>query len=594
MNILGISCYFHDASAALLRDGELIAAAEEERFTRKKHDYEFPQNAIDFCLKIGGIASPDLDCVVFFEKPFIKFERLILSTMQTFPKSHRVFREAMVSWLGDKLWIKHLIQKKLNVPASKVFFSEHHLSHAASAFFCSPFDEAAILTVDGVGEWTTASLGIGKGTEIKLLKEIRFPHSLGLLYSAFTAFLGFEVNEGEYKVMGMAPFGKPRYVDKVRKLIRTSKDGSFELDMDYFCFHYSTDTTFNGKFVDLFGAPRDPKALFFTPSSGYPSYFGKKPNNYDVLGKENQHYADVAASIQAVTEEVMLNLAESAYKETGLKHLCMAGGVALNSVANGKILKETPFEQLYIQPSAGDGGGAIGAALYAYHMVLGKPRRFVMQHAYWGEEHGPGKTEAFLKEAGIPYRRIENEEKFIEYVVDRIKEGKVIGWSQGRFEWGPRALGNRSILADPRRADMKDIVNTKIKFREPFRPFAPSVLAEKTDDFFVLPEPTQHYPARFMLYVVDVKEDKREIIPAITHVDGTGRLQTVRKDVSPKYYRLIETFGEATGVPLVLNTSFNLKGEPIVNTPREAFNTFSQSGMDVLALGQYIVEKSEL
>jgi carbamoyltransferase len=592
MDILGISCYFHDASAALLRDGELIAAAEEERFTRKKHDYEFPQHAIDFCLKTGAINSSDLDYVVFFEKPFIKFERLILSSMQTFPKSHRVFREAMVSWLGDKLWIKHLIQKKLNVPASKIFFSEHHLSHASSAFFCSPFDEAAILTVDGVGEWTTASLGIGKGTEIKLLKEIRFPHSLGLLYSAFTAFLGFEVNEGEYKVMGMAPFGKPRYVDKVRKLITTHRDGGFELDMDYFSFHYSTDNTFNGKFVELFGTPRDPKAHFFTPTSGYPSYFGEKPNNYEELGKENQHYADIAASIQAVTEEVMLNLAHCAYKETGLKHLCMAGGVALNSVANGKILKETPFEELYIQPSAGDGGGAVGAALYGYHMVLGKPRRFVMEHAYWGEEYGPEETETFLKKAGIPYRHIEDEEKLIAYVVDRLQDGKVIGWSQGRFEWGPRALGNRSILADPRRADMKDIVNTKIKFREPFRPFAPSVLAEKTDKFFVLPEAGRHYPARFMLYVVDVKEDKREIIPAITHVDGTGRLQTVRKDMSPKYYRLIETFGEATGVPLLLNTSFNLKGEPIVNTPSEAFHTFSQSGMDVLALGQYIVEKT--
>jgi carbamoyltransferase len=592
MDILGISCYFHDASAALLRDGHLIAAAEEERFTRKKHDYEFPQNAINFCLKLGGIDSLDLDYVVFFEKPFIKFERLILSSMQTFPRSHKVFREAMVSWLGDKLWIKHLIQKKLGVPASKIFFSEHHLSHAASAFFCSPFEEAAILTIDGVGEWTTASLGVGRGTNIKLLKEIRFPHSLGLLYSAFTAFLGFEVNEGEYKVMGMAPFGKPRYVDKVRKLVRTNRDGSFELDMDYFCFHYSTDTTFNGKFVELFGVPRDPKALFFTPSSGYPSYFGEKPNNFEKLGKENQHYADIAASIQAVTEEVMLNLAENAYKDTGLKHLCMAGGVALNSVANGKILKQTPFEELYIQPSAGDGGGAIGAALYGYHAILGKPRQFVMEHAYWGEEHGPGETEKFLREAGIPYCRIEDEEKLIEYIVDRLQEGKVIGWSQGRFEWGPRALGNRSIIADPRRADMKDIVNTKIKFREPFRPFAPSVLSEKTDEFFGLPESARHYPARFMLYVVDVKEDKREIIPAITHVDGTGRLQTVRKDVSPKYYRLIETFGEATGVPLVLNTSFNLKGEPIVNTPKEAFNTFSHSGMDVLAFGQYVIEKT--
>ena len=592
MNILGISCYFHDASAALLRDGQLLAAAEEERFTRKKHDYEFPQNAIDFCLKIGGLKSSELDYVVFFEKPFVKFERLILSSMQTFPRSHRIFREAMVTWLGDKLWIRHLIQKRLGLPTSKIFFSEHHLSHAASAFFCSPFEEAAILTVDGVGEWTTASLGIGKGTEIKILKEIRFPHSLGLLYSAFTAFLGFEVNEGEYKVMGMAPFGKPRYVDKVKKLIKSSRDGGFELDMDYFSFHYSTEDTYNGKFVDLFGSPRDPKTLFFTASSGYPSYFGDKPNNYEQLSKENQHYADIAASIQAVTEEVMLHLAQNAYRETGLKRLCMAGGVALNSVANGKILKETDFEELYIQPSAGDGGGAIGAALYGYHTVLGKPRQFIMEHAYWGEKHGPGKIEAFLKDGGIPYRHIEDEGKLLTYVVDRLQDGKVIGWSQGRFEWGPRALGNRSIIADPRRADMKDIVNTKIKFREPFRPFAPSVLAEKSEHFFALPEAARHYPARFMLYVVDVKEDKREIIPAITHVDGTGRLQTVRKDMSPKYYRLIETFGEATGVPLVLNTSFNLKGEPIVNTPKEAFHTFSQSGMDVLVLGNYIIEKT--
>ncbi|MBI2183318.1 MAG: carbamoyltransferase [Deltaproteobacteria bacterium] len=597
----------HDASAALLRDGELIAAAEEERFTRKKHDYEFPQNAIDFCLGVGGLKAADLDYVVFFEKPFIKFERLLLSSMQTFPRSHKVFREAMITWLGDKLWIKTLIQKRLGVPATKILFSEHHLSHAASAFFCSGFDQAAIMTVDGVGEWTTASIGIGRGTEIKLLKEIRFPHSLGLLYSAFTAFLGFEVNEGEYKVMGMAPFGTPKYMDKVYKLIRIAKDASFELDMDYFSFHHSPDQTFNGKFVDLFGSPRDPKALFFTPDTGYPSYFGDKPSNYDQLGKENQHYADIdqlgkenqhyadiAASIQRVTEEILVGIARQVQKETGLKKLCMAGGVALNSVANGRILNETGFEEIYIQPSAGDGGGSVGAALYAYHTVLGKPRKFVMEHAYWGQENSPCVIEGFLKENGIPYERLEREEKLIERVVDNLQNGKVVGWSQGRFEWGPRALGSRSILADPRRADMKDIVNVKIKFREPFRPFAPSVLAERTEEYFDLPNAAKHYPARFMLYVVDVKPEKREIIPAITHVDGTGRLQTVRKEYNPRYYRLIETFGQATGVPIVLNTSFNLKGEPIVNTPKEAFNTFSKSGMDTLVLGNYVIEKSAL
>ncbi|HEX9442664.1 MAG TPA: carbamoyltransferase N-terminal domain-containing protein, partial [Candidatus Binatia bacterium] len=465
MNILGISCYFHDAAAALLQGGVLIAAAEEERFTRKKHDYEFPERAIDFCLKTGGIRAADLDYVVFFEKPLLKFERLILSSMQTFPRSHRVFRDAMITWLGDKLWIKHLIQKKLGAPPSKILFSEHHLSHAASSFFCSPFEEAAILTVDGVGEWTTASFGVGKGTDIKLLKEIRFPHSVGLLYSAFTAFLGFEVNEGEYKVMGMAPFGAPRYVDKVHKLIRLGGDGGFELDMDYFSFHCSPDQTFNGKFVELFGPPRDPSSHFFTPSSGYPSYFGDRPQNFAELGKQNQYYADVAASIQAVTEEIIVKMARYVHQETGLKRLCMAGGVALNSVANGKILRETPFEEIYIQPAAGDGGGAVGAALYAYHAVLGKPRNFVMRHAYWGAENLPGDIESFLKENGIRYERLENEEKLLERVVDRLEEGRVVGWSQGRFEWGPRALGNRSILADPRRADMKDLVNVKIKFR---------------------------------------------------------------------------------------------------------------------------------
>ncbi|HEV8722654.1 MAG TPA: carbamoyltransferase [Candidatus Binatia bacterium] len=591
MNILGISCYFHDASAALIRDGRLIAAAEEERFTRKKHDYDFPQSAIDFCLRTGAINSCDLDYVVFFEKPFVKFERLILSSLQSFPRSRRLFAEAMITWLGDKLWIKQLIQKRLGVSPSHILFSEHHLSHAASSFFCSPFEEAAILTVDGVGEWTTASLGVGKGKDIKLLREIRFPHSLGLLYSAFTAFLGFEVNEGEYKVMGMAPFGKPRYVDKVNKLIHMNSDGSFELDMDYFCFHHSTEKTFSRKFEELFGVSRDPKALFFTPSSGYPSYFGDKPGNYNELAKENEYYADLAASIQAVTEEVLLKLAQTACQETGLTKLCMAGGVALNSVANGRIIRETAVEELYVQPSAGDGGAAIGAALYAYHSILGKPRDFVLEHAYWGEENSLEEIEGFLKRTGIRYECFGDEDKLIERVVDSIQSGKVIGWSQGKFEWGPRALGNRSIIADPRRREMKDIVNVKIKFREPFRPFAPSILAEETEKYFALSHATKHYPARFMLYVVDVKEEKRDILPAITHVDGTGRLQTVSKEFNPRYYKLIETFGQATGVPVLLNTSFNLKGEPIVNKPHEAFNTFIKSGMDVLVMGDYVVEK---
>ena len=591
MFILGVSCFYHDAAAAILMDGRLIAAAEEERFSRKKHDFGFPINAVEFCLRTAGITADDLDYVVFYEKPFVKFERILMTAFQTFPKSWKVFREAMVTWLLDKLWVKGILKDKVNVSSEKVLFAEHHLSHAASAFLCSPFDEAAILTIDGVGEWTTTTMGKGVGTDITVIKEVHFPHSLGLLYSAFTAFLGFEVNEGEYKVMGMAPYGQPKYLEKVHRLIELYCDGSFELDMDYFCYHYSTEKTYNSKFTYLFGTPRDPKSNFFTPSTGYPSYFGEKPQNYDEAGRENQYYADIAASIQAVTEEAVLKMANCLHEETRSTRLCMAGGVALNSVANGKILKDTPFEELYIHPAAGDGGGAVGAALYAYHCLLGKPREFIMEHAFWGEDYGEDKIKSFLEGNGTSYEYVEDDEILFDRMVDHLQDGKVIGWFQGRFEWGPRALGNRSILADPRKAEMKDIVNTKIKFREPFRPFAPSVLVERTEEFFDLPQADKHYPARFMLYVVDVKEDKRDVIPAITHVDGSGRLQTVVKETNPRYYRLIEKFGQATGVPLVLNTSFNLKGEPIVNTPQDAFNTFMSSGMDVLILDRFVIEK---
>ncbi len=591
MNILGISCYFHDAAAALLRDGTIVAAAEEERFTRKKHDYDFPTHAIDFCLRTGRIRGEELDLVVFFEKPFLKFDRILRTTLQTFPRSRRVFQESMSAWLTDKLWVKNHIRRALGVPDARIVFSDHHLSHAASAFLCSPFDSAAILTIDGVGEWATATYGVGHGTDIQILAEIHFPHSIGLLYSAFTAFLGFEVNEGEYKVMGMAPFGTPRYVDRVWKLIQQEADGSFRLDMDYFSFHYSTHATYNQKFVDLFGPPRNPQAHFFTPSSGFPAYFGAKPADYDTLAGQNQRYADIAASIQVVTEEVILKMATHVHRETRLRNLCLAGGVALNSVANGRILRETPFEELFIQPASGDSGGAVGAALFGYHMVLGKPRQFIMRHAYWGEAHDPADVDAFLRTENIPHTRIDDDDKLIARVVDSLQAGKVIGWFQGRFEWGPRALGNRSILADPRNPAMKDIVNTKIKFREPFRPFAPSVLVERAEDFFHLAEPWRHYPARFMLYVVDVKADQQERIPATTHVDGTARLQTVDAEVAPRYHRLIEQFGKATGVPILLNTSFNLKGEPIVNTPSEAFSTFSRSGIDVLVLNNHLIEK---
>src|SRR5438309_5512712 len=387
MQILGISCYYHDAAAVLLRDGLLIAAAEEERFSRIKHDYGFPHQAIRFCLEKGEIQGSDLDYVVFFEKPFRKFDRILMSVLQTYPQSWKVFRESMITWMLDKLWVGDVIESELGVSKDRILFSDHHLSHAASAFLCSAFQEAAILTVDGVGEWTTATWGKGRANEIQLTHQLEFPHSLGLLYSAFTAFLGFEVNEGEYKVMGMAPYGEPRYTEKVWKLIHQNADGSFYLDMDYFSFHHSTDRTFNRRFMELFGDPRPPGMPFFTEQSGYPRYFGEKPSNYHELCSLNQHYADLAASIQRVTEDVLIRIANCLHQQTGLKRLCIAGGVGLNSVANSRIFRETPFEELFIQPAAGDGGGALGAALWAYHSLLGQPRTFRMEHAYWGRAY---------------------------------------------------------------------------------------------------------------------------------------------------------------------------------------------------------------
>jgi carbamoyltransferase len=592
MYVLGISCFYHDAAAALLRDGQLVAAVQEERFSRVKHDPEFPKHAIAFCLERAGITAQDLDYVVFYEKPFVKFERLLLSIGSTFPRSLRVFREAMPQWMGEKLWVRGIIREKLGVPLDRILFTDHHVSHAASAFFCSPFTDAAILTADGVGEWTTT--GIGRGTaswnggenRLAIEEEIRFPHSLGLLYSAFTAWLGFEVNEGEYKVMGMAPFGQPRHVDKVEKVITVGADGTFAMDMSYFTYHFHARKAFSRKFETLFGAPRDPKARFVTRET---STFDDPVPPTEAELDANQYYADVAASLQKVLENAMIALARRAHRATGLTKLCIAGGVGLNSVANYKILRETPFEELYIQPAAGDAGGALGAALYAYHVLLGKPRAFVMEHAYWGAEYGDGQIVDWLRAQGLKAETHDDDEKFLGRVVEGLAAGKVVGWYQGPFEWGPRALGNRSILGDPRRADMKDIINIKIKFREPFRPFAPSILMERAEEYFDLAGASAHYPARFMLYVAPVKKPTH--IPAVTHVDGTGRLQTVQRETSPRYYRLIELFGEATGVPVIINTSFNLKGEPIVTTPANAFSTFSKSGMDWLVLGRHLITK---
>jgi carbamoyltransferase len=592
MYILGISCFYHDSAVALLRDGELVAAAMEERFSRKKHDNGFPALAIDFCLRKAGITADMLDYVVFYEKPFVKFERILLTALGTYPRSRDVWREAMYDWLPEKLWVKTRLQNHLRIDADKVLFCDHHMSHAASAFYASPFDEAAVMTVDGVGEWTTTTLGRatanwdGKGeNKITLFEEERFPHSVGLLYSAFTAFLGFQVNEGEYKVMGMAPYGQPRFVDKIHKLIEIGSDGSFRLNMDYFAFHHSATQTYNRRFNDLFGEERAPSDDFFTMATN------PERSTEQKAMAANQYYADVAASIQAVTEEILLKMACKLYQETGLKKLVMAGGVALNSVANFKILEQTPFEEIYIQPAAGDDGGALGAALWVYHSVLKQPRKMVMKDCYWGEEYSEEQIRGFLEKSGIRYTYEPDDTKLIGQVVDSLTQGQVVGWFQGRFEWGPRALGNRSILADPRRNEMKHIVNTKIKYREPFRPFAPVVLAERVTEFFEYPEAASHYPPRFMLMVAPVKSEKQAVIPATTHEGGTGRLQTIDRETNRRYYDVIKTFGEATGVPVLLNTSFNLRGEPIVSTPANAWNTFSKSGLDMLVLGSFMVRK---
>ncbi|MEW6040570.1 MAG: carbamoyltransferase [Elusimicrobiota bacterium] len=588
MYLLGISCYYHDSACVLLKDGQLIAAAEEERFSRKKHDFGFPHLALKFCLKEAQISGQDLDYVVFYEKPFLKFERIIMSFLQTYPESLKFFREAMISWTSQKFWIKDTICSELGISPHKIFFTEHHISHAASSFLSSPFEEAAILTVDGVGEFATQTLGVGRGNKIDIISEQKFPHSVGLLYSAFTAFLGFEVNEGEYKVMGMAPYGEPKYLDKIYKTLRHNNDGSLYLDMSYFSHHYHTERTYTPKLEELFGPSRDPKTRFVTSNT---SLYDNKiiPTEEEI--NRNQYYADIAASIQRVTEELLVSMAKYLYSVTKLKKICIAGGVGLNCVANYKILKETSFDELYLQPACGDSGGALGAALYFYYTVLNNRRNFILSHAYWGKAYTQENIGEFLKKNNIKYETLENEDKLLVRVVEYLIQGKVIGWFQGKFEWGPRALGNRSIIADPRRLEMKDILNIKIKFREPYMPFAPSILSENVSEYFEIQEPDKCYPLRFMLLAMPVRKNKRDSAPATTHFDGTSRIQAVHKDANPLYYALIKKFNGATGIPLILNTSFNLRGEPIVNTPENAFKTFRNSGMDVLVLGNNIVLK---
>ena len=592
MNILGISCYYHDAAAALLQAGNVTAAAEEERFSRVKHDPRFPLGAIHFCLQQGSISAADLDFIVFYEKPFTKFERVMSTAVSAFPGASNLFQEATLAWLKEKLWIRDHICEQLNVNAEKVLFVEHHLAHAASAFFCSPFREAAILTVDGVGEWASATMGVasadwnGAGkNSIRLTHEMRFPHSLGLLYSVFTAFLGFEVNEGEYKVMGMAAYGRPRYLDRVHRVAHLADDGSVWLDMSYFGYVQSTRSSFNSRFVALFGEPRRAESPFLL--AGMPGAAQATPSELD----RNQFCADVASSIQAFTEETLLRMARHLRRTTGLDSLCIAGGVALNSVAIGKLVQESGFQHVFVQPAAGDAGGALGCALYCWHVLLQQRRQFVLEHAYLGAAGSEVAAGDFLNGSGIAHREYSDLDRLACDVASELAAGKVVGLFQGRSEWGPRALGNRSILADPRNPAMKDIVNRKIKFREPFRPFAPVVLESCAHELFdVPPGVLLQYPARFMLMVLPWKENCGSALPAVNHC-GTGRLQTLRCEWNPRYYALLEHFRRQTGMPVLLNTSFNLRNEPIVCTPADAWKTFSNSGLDVLVLDNFLVRK---
>jgi len=562
-HVLGISCFYHDAAAALLKDGQIVAACQEERLSRKKHDSGFPARAIRYVLKEAGIAPEQLDAVGFYDKPLLKFERILSTYVATFPRSFGSFRTAMPLWLHEKLWVPSIIRKELKPYKGPILFAEHHMSHAASAFLPSPFEEAAILTVDGVGEWATASFGRGRGGDIQLFKEIRFPHSLGLLYSAFTYYLGFKVNSAEYKVMGLAPYGKPVHFDRIMKeMVHLNDDGSFKLNMKYFSYDYGLRMT-NEAFDDFFSGPP------------------RKPETWMA-----EREFDIAASVQKVCEEVVLQMVRYIHKETGLQNLCMAGGVALNCVANGRVIRETPMKNLFVQPAAGDAGGAVGVAHYLYNTIDKKPRGPAWTHAYLGPEFTDAQIAQYLDGAGAKYRTLADRE-LVEQTAELLAKGNVVGWFQGRMEFGPRALGGRSILADPRDAKMRDTLNMKIKFREGFRPFAPSVLADKAKEWFEI-----DCESPYMLLVAQVREGKR-VIPSVTHVDNSARLQTVTRDESPLYYDLISEFEKLTGVPVIINTSFNVRGEPIVCTPHDAYLCFMRTNMDQLVLGHHLLDKKD-
>jgi carbamoyltransferase len=591
MYILGVSAYYHDSAACLVRDGEIVAAAQEERFTRKKHDQDFPANAVEFCLKRAGIKGSDLDFVAFYDKPLLKFERLLETYIDYAPRGWRSFMLAMPVWIKEKLWIREQISEHCAGYKGKVLFTEHHESHAASAFFPSPFESAAVLTMDGVGEWATSSYGYGRGNELHLLKELHFPHSLGLLYSAFTYYTGFKVNSGEYKVMGLAPYGEPRYVREILDtLIDLKDDGSLRMNMEYFNFAGGLTMT-NDKFDRLFGGA------------------ARKPES-----ELTQREMDLARSVQDVTEEAMLRMARHARKETGEKNLCLAGGVALNCVGNGRILREGIFDNVWIQPAAGDAGGSLGAALSVWYQYLNKPRDVTqikgdhadgMRGSYLGPEFTADEVRAFLDSVGASYRRVDQSE-LAETVAALLAREKVVGWFQGRMEFGPRALGARSILGDPRSPRMQSQMNLKIKFRESFRPFAPSVLRERVADYFeldcdspymLLVAPVREHlrvpmtDAEEKLFGVEKLNVPRSVVPAITHVDYSARVQTVRREDNPAYYDLIAAFGRLTGCPVVVNTSFNVRGEPIVCTPEQAYTCFMRTEMDCLVIGDFILEK---
>ena len=563
---LGISCYYHDSAAALLKDGIVIAAVEEERFSRKKFDDDFPKNAIQWCLDETKIKPYQIDSVAFYDKPVLKFERLLDNYIAVAPRGLYSFLDTIPKWLHKRLWVKNDIKKSLEGFKGDIIFPDHHMSHAAHAFYTSPFDEAAILSVDGVGEWTTASFGIAKNNSIKLSNDIRWPHSLGLLYSAFTYFLGFKVNEGEYKLMGLSAYGKPRYYDLILdNLVDVKDDGSIHLNMKYFAFTYDKVMT-NKKFSELFGVlPR------------------KKDE------KMEQIHFDLGASIQKVLEEIILKMAKHIHEKTGMKNLCYGGGVALNGVANYRLLQEGPFENIFIPPSPGDAGSAVGCAQYAYyvhHKNISKNTKQdssqkIRENVYTGPEYTDEEIKEFLDSKDINYETFDRE-SLLQNTAKLITEGNIVGWYQGKMEWGPRALGNRSILADPRNEKMKEILNEKIKHRESFRPFAPSIMEEHISDYFEM-----DIPSPYMLMVAKIKQPEK--IPAVTHVDGTGRLQSVSKDSNPLYYDLINEFYKITNVPVIINTSMNVMGEPIVNTPEQAYNMILKTDMDCIVLGNNII-----